>query len=285
MSDDYAIRIMSGADRARAVEWAAGEGWNPGASDAGCFAAVDSEGFHGGWLKDRMVSAISVVKYDASFAFLGFYIVSPECRGRGYGLRLWRQAVHSAGDRLIGLDGVIGEQENYARSGFVLAYRNIRFGGRAGQIADPSAAAAVAFRSLPVPDWQMEALDRRVFPAPRSRFWQHWLSALGHRSVAAYRDGELQGFATIRACRSGYKIGPLVAGSRDIALGLIAKLVAHVDDAAEVFLDVPEPNGEAMAMARSLGMAPVFETARMYTGPAPELDIGQVFGVTTFELG
>jgi hypothetical protein len=32
-------------------------------------------------------------------------------------------------------------------------------------------------------------------------------------------------------------------------------------------------------------MAPVFETARMYKGPAPELPIDRIFGLTTFELG
>jgi len=29
----------------------------------------------------------------------------------------------------------------------------------------------------------------------------------------------------------------------------------------------------------------VFETARMYTGPLPEIDLEGMFGVTTFELG
>jgi hypothetical protein len=32
-------------------------------------------------------------------------------------------------------------------------------------------------------------------------------------------------------------------------------------------------------------MAPVFETARMYTGHAPDLVLSNVFGLTTFELG
>jgi len=29
----------------------------------------------------------------------------------------------------------------------------------------------------------------------------------------------------------------------------------------------------------------VFETARMYKGPAPQLPVERIFGVTTFELG
>jgi hypothetical protein len=40
-----------------------------------------------------------------------------------------------------------------------------------------------------------------------------------------------------------------------------------------------------VALARDLGLAPAFETARMYTGPIPPLRLERVFGVTTFELG
>jgi len=32
-------------------------------------------------------------------------------------------------------------------------------------------------------------------------------------------------------------------------------------------------------------MVVVFETARMYTGAAPQLPLRRLFGVTTFELG
>jgi hypothetical protein len=53
----------------------------------------------------------------------------------------------------------------------------------------------------------------------------------------------------------------------------------------EIFLDVPSINRDAVALARDLGLAPVFETARMYTGMIPPLRSERVFGVTTFELG
>jgi hypothetical protein len=32
-------------------------------------------------------------------------------------------------------------------------------------------------------------------------------------------------------------------------------------------------------------MKRVFETARMYTGPDPRIELNKVFGVTSFELG
>jgi hypothetical protein len=53
----------------------------------------------------------------------------------------------------------------------------------------------------------------------------------------------------------------------------------------EIFLDVPSVNREAIALAESFGLAPVFETARMYTGPIVPLRVERVFGVTSFELG
>jgi Acetyltransferase (GNAT) domain len=52
-----------------------------------------------------------------------------------------------------------------------------------------------------------------------------------------------------------------------------------------VILDVPEPNQTAMRLAERVGFAQVFETARMYAGPAPDLDVNRIYGVTSFELG
>jgi hypothetical protein len=52
-----------------------------------------------------------------------------------------------------------------------------------------------------------------------------------------------------------------------------------------VFLDVPQPNETAVALAREHGLTPVFETARMYRGPVRPTALHRIFGVTTFELG
>ena len=83
-----------------------------------------------GFWEGEPVAAISVVRYDDHFAFLGFYIVKPEMRGRGLGWKIWTAGLAHAGARTIGLDGVVAQQENYRKSGFELAHRNIRYGGR-----------------------------------------------------------------------------------------------------------------------------------------------------------
>ena len=98
------------------------------------------------------------------------------------------------------------------------------------------------------------------------------------------RDGALAGWGVIRPCRKGRKIGPLFADDRAAAEAVLSALLASVGE-GEVFLDVPSINRDAISLAENLGLAPVFETARMYTGAIPHLQLERVFGVTSFELG
>ena len=107
----------------------------------------------------------------------------------------------------------------------------------------------------------------------------------GHVGCALVRDGGLAGWGVIRPCHKGRKIGPLMADDRATAEGVLSALLASVGG-GEIFLDVPSINRDAVALAKDLGLAPVFETARMYTGAIPPLlRLERVFGVTTFELG
>jgi GNAT superfamily N-acetyltransferase len=84
------IRNMTCDDVDLALAWAAREGWNPGIADAECFHAVDPAGFLLGCLDGEPICCISVVAYGLTFGFVGFYIVKPELRGRGYGYHLWQ---------------------------------------------------------------------------------------------------------------------------------------------------------------------------------------------------
>jgi GNAT superfamily N-acetyltransferase len=275
------IRTMRPDEITVGVDWAAAEGWNPGLADAACFATVDPGGFLVGELDGAPAAAISCVNYDANFAFLGFYIVRKDLRGQGHGLRLWNAAIAHAGTRVIGLDGVVAQQENYRKSGFKLAYANIRYGGTASA-PDAPRAGVVALADVPLA--AVEADDRAVFPAARSAFLRAWIGAPGHIGRALLRDGRLAAWGVIRPCRTGRKIGPLVADDRNAAEAVLAALLAEAG-AGEIYLDVPGVNRDAVTLAESLGLSPVFETARMYTGPIPPLQTHRVFGVTTFELG
>src|SRR5438270_3178464 len=136
---DLEIRNLRPEEIAIAVDWAAAEGWNPGLSDAACFAIPDAKGFFVGEIDGEPVATVSCVNYDDRFAFLGFYIVRSGFRGSGHGLRIWNAAIAHAGARVIGLDGVVAQQDNHKRSGFQLAYANIRYGGIVAAPPNPPA--------------------------------------------------------------------------------------------------------------------------------------------------
>jgi len=266
------------------VEWAAEEGWNPGLNDADAFFATDPGGYWGLFEDGAMLATISVVRYGTALAFVGLYICRPDRRGEGIGYRLWQAALEDASAGTLGLDGVVDQQSNYRKSGFAFAHRNVRYGGT------PVAAAPDDPRLTHIGSNDVGAVLEyetafRLFPAGRSAFLRGWLDLPGATSFAlSGRDGTIEGYGTIRPCRSGFKIGPLFAANADDAMLLARALIAKAGR-GPVFLDPPEPNAPAVGLAKRLGLEPVFETARMYRGPVPDLALDRVFGITSFELG
>lgn len=292
----YAIRTMTRDDLDLAVEYAAAEGWNPGLADADAFHTADPGGFLigefvGGDAREP-VSCISAVSYHGRFGFIGFYIVRPEHRGRGHGIAIWNAGMERLQGHLIGLDGVVDQQENYKRSGFVLAHRNVRRSCTAFEAETPDGVAPLT----PADAERLGPCDRWVFPEERTAFLTSWLSRPHIGAFGFERGGRLVGYTVVRPCREGWKIGPLAADDPAVAEALFAAASDHAaatgtavrpeaTEAPTIYLDVPETNADACALADRHGMDTVFETARMYTGSPPALDIDRMYGVTTFELG
>lgn len=273
---------MMRSDVDLAVQWAAEEGWNTGLADAECFWSTDPAGFYVGMLDDEPVTTISAVHYGRRFSFIGFYICRPAYRGRGYGLRTWQHAFAQNKADTIGLDGVVEQQANYARSGFTLAHRNIRFASDAPASADrqPEKVSVLGPGHLKA----IKAFDLQCFGCERPAFLEAWIGAAGHRAIGVWDNGVLRGYGVVRPCLSGAKIGPLFADDADTAAILFDELAA-ASEARPLFLDVPEPNEAALALAHSRGMTAVFETVRMYRGEPWSLPLQRIFGITTFELG
>jgi hypothetical protein len=278
-NDNFKVRLLKHEELELPIEWAAREGWNPGLNDADSFYAADSNGFFVGELNGDPVSVISAVKYGDDFAFIGLYIVKPGFRNQGFGLRTWKHAVASLGNRNTGLDAVVEQQKTYERSGFKKAYANSRFSMTAQ--AQP-VGQTVPLSSVP---WdELAAYDRELFPAARDSFLKSWINQPESIALGILDQGKLAGYGLLRPCRSGHKIGPLFANDAGKAEALFRDLTAHVPGQT-VFLDVPETNPQATSLATRHGMTKVFETGRMYTGRVPDVPMHRIFGITTFELG
>lgn len=279
---NYTIRTMTRDELNIAIDWAADEGWNPGLHDADCFYAADPNGYLIGKLGNEAIATISVVKYGETFGFLGFYIVKPEYRGKGYGIQIWNAGLEYLKGRNIGLDGVISQQDNYKKSGFKLAYRNIRYEGISG--GQPCRNPNIV--KLSTLDFEtIHSYDRPFFPATRSVFIKSWIKQLGSNALGIMQDGKLVAYGVIRKCRTGYKIGPLLANNLELAKSLFLALKTSVTASEPIYLDTPQINQDALALAECYNMKVVFETARMYTVENPDMPLKRLFGVTSFELG
>lgn len=279
---NLAIATATRAEIDLLVDWAAREGWNPGLADADAFLAQDAGAFLVGRLGDEIVAGIAVTRYAATFGFLGFYIVAAEHRGQGHGLALWKAGMARLEGRCIGLDGVVAQQANYRKSGFVWAHANLRHSGRVAMGAGIDDAIRAPRRG----DFEaLVAFDATHFGCERRAFLEAWIDPASGRAARMFiEDGHIAGFGVIRPCHEGWKIGPLFAGGEDVAERLFRALAGEAKGDV-VILDTPAPNAAAVALATRHGLTPGFETARMYRGPAPDLPLSRIYGITTFELG
>jgi hypothetical protein len=139
-----------------------------------------------------------------------------------------------------------------------------------------------AFGVEPRSGWT--AFDRQHFGVARAAFLGRWISPAGGLGLGLVEDGRMRGIGVARPCREGFKLGPLFAEDGSCAEWIVCGLGRAAAGEA-VFLDVPESNPQALALAERHGMREVFGCARMYLGAPPRVPWEQIFGVTTFELG
>jgi GNAT superfamily N-acetyltransferase len=275
------IRILTTGEVEELVEWAALEGWNPGHGDAAAFRSADSEGFIGCFVKGRLAAGISAVRYGPDFGLIGLYICHPDFRGQGLGRRVWDAGMAYLAGRVIGLDGVLEQQANYGRMGFATAYDTVRW-----SIQRMPALPASFTRCEAITEGDLAeilALDRLFFPAPREDFLTYWLKP-PRRAFLCRRQGVLAGYAVMRPCLGGYKIGPLFAMDGRTAEDLLKICLANLKG-EEVHLDVPEYQEGFRYLLGRLGLKPGFKTARMYRGGPPSVQKTGVYAITTLELG
>lgn len=284
------IRGMTQSELRTLVDWAGREGWNPGRNDADLFWELDPDGFLALEVDGRLAGGGAIIRYDERFGFMGLFLVDPAHRGRKLGTELW----YARRDRLlarmqpgatIGLDAVDAMIPFYECGGFHAFHRHRRFEVPVTAEGPPPLQADAEVVDVSHVPWpQLAELDRQGFPADRSRFLKAWVRQSGATSLGYVEGGRLRGYGTLRPCRTGWKIGPLLAEDRDVAEALLRQFRRRIGD-DPLTVDMPDNNPGAVSLARDLGMREVFGCVRMYHGPAPEIRDSQVFGVATLEVG
>ena len=267
------------------ILWAKEEGWNPGPKDAIAYWETDPDGFYGYYLKNELIAGGSIISYQATFGFMGFFIVKPAYRSQGIGRKLWMQRRNTLLSRLdkgasIGMDGVVAMQPFYEKGGFKIAFRDERHEniGKAFQVhLNISAIEKNDLNSI-------LAYDEQCFGFPRPQFMIPWIEKTAYQTFKYVENDQIKGFAILRKAFVGYKICPLFADNELIAEELY-KACLNSAIGEPVFIDIPMANQAAVALTKKYETNYVFECARMYYGKPPTVPIEKIFGITTFELG
>ena len=286
------IRNMTRAELDVLVEWAANEGWNTGLHDADIFWATDPDAFIAAELKGEMIGGGSIVNYGGVCGFMGFFLIHPQFRGRGFGAQLWLARRERLIKRLqaparIEMDGVFHMQSFYAKGGFQFLHRDFRFQGTASAQSNVPASNSTLCDVVDLSTLAFDEInqyDQTIFMAPRSEFLRRWISQPACHALGATHNGKLVGYAIARPSRTGYRIGPLFANDPAIAGMLFQSLLTRLPH-QQVQIDVPECNTPGVEMVKSIGFQEVFGCARMAFGPPLPRPLQNIFGVTTFELG
>ena len=267
------------------VSWAEKEGWNPGPHDAEVYWITDPDGYYGYFYKEELIGGGSIVSYDGEFGFMGFFIVKPEFRSHGIGNKLWYQRRDKLISRIsksasIGMDGVLAMQDFYAKGGFKIAFRDERHEklGKGFPIHNN-------ISSIKEKDYKkVIEYDQVHFGFPRPQFLLPWFNLPLTKTFVYYKNGKLGGYANLRKANKGYKICPLYADNEIIAEELYkACLNSAIDE--PVYIDIPTNNESAVRLTKKYNTTYIFECARMYYGEQPKINMNNVYGITTFELG
>ncbi|KAF8925993.1 hypothetical protein EDD21DRAFT_131854 [Dissophora ornata] len=311
--------------------WSIQEHWNPGSKGEDIldvFYKIDPQGFFYGkilnkeTLREEIVSIVSGVRYGEDQAWVGFYIVSPNHRGHGYGIASFHKALEHVGhNRLsVGLDGVMAQVENYKKSGFTsIAWQNERRNGSARELVEVQereladqilkgtvpglvhlSDAQVDLEQLPLIEQKYSGLKRPQFVKDWALFHTHHPEQ--HRFGVAVLGEEGQkngkpvvlGYACVRPAESSYRVGPLYASTPEVAKQLLVKLAFEVVQAEkqkpyniplQFDVDIPNSNKEAAKLFDGLGWNDTFPSMRMWKGKVPEHDVNGVYAVSTLEVG
>ena len=95
------------------------EGFTPGAGDVAIYQHTDRQGLWVAALGNTPIGCIAGVRYNSDYGFIGLFIVIPELRGNGYGIKLWKHALQHLSDLpCIGLEAALDRVDDYSRWGF-----------------------------------------------------------------------------------------------------------------------------------------------------------------------
>ena len=126
---------------------------------------------------------------------------------------------------------------------------------------------------------------RKVFPYERKVFASLWVNQPKSLLIGKYEDNEYKGVGLFKPCRKGHKLSPLISDDPQSAEEILIALASHFEAGTLYYLDVPEPNKDAIALAEKLNLKKVDERIRMYTHQEHNILLNNTYSFTSLEIG
>ena len=295
MNKFFEIRPLKVCDIDLVTKWSRDEGFAPGAGDVNIYRHTDQQGLWIASLDDEPIGCIAGVKYNSSYGFIGLFIVVKAQRGNGYGIKLWKQAIEHLKDvDCVGLEAAQSRINDYSKWGFKPSSLTTRWqwignDNLLGEYPDLDLLNGLnVLEGGSIPSKVVQLYDAKRETSPRPHFLSDWLNhPAGNVLALIDSSGYCHGFGRIRPCLlqkgEGWRVGPLLADSPQLAELLLRKLVNKHN--GSVLIDVPGLNQLAPNLLFKLGFKEISSTLRMYKGFQPPIVMSEVYGLACLELG
>jgi GNAT superfamily N-acetyltransferase len=280
------IREMILADIPAGLGLSGASGWNQTEQDWRYFLTAAPHGALAAEENGRVVGTVATLPY-GPFAWISMVLVDPAARRKGIGTLLLNRGLALIPEPIVPrLDATPAGEVLYRKLGFVGEYRISRwFLERKGTFGlEPEATEIV--RPLTAVDWPaMCEMDARAFGASRADLLKRLADDAPEYAWVVEREGNLQGYLLGRHGRLREHLGPLIAGTPDVAQQLLDTcLAAHPGRA--IFLDAPDDQSAWSATLAERGFAIERSLLRMYRGQLlTPGEPSQIFAITGPEFG
>lgn len=271
------IRTMTSDDVSLGMRLKSAAGWNQVEADwrrhmklepAGCFVA-SCDGVAAATLAVTVFGGDGVgLGRTPPTAWIAMVLTDPDFRRRGLANALLNHAIDyctARGVNQIRLDATAMGRPVYEKLGFAVTFDITRWRGAAraaAAAASEGGGSRIGLRAMTaqdLADGEVTDLDRLATGEDRRRLLASLYEDLPEAALIATADPReltaVLGFALARRGSRALEIGPVVARTEAVGVGLLNDAIAR-SVGEEIIVDVPDGNDSATAIARSAGLVP-----------------------------
>lgn len=292
-SEDIQFAVTLGLD----IGWVNDEEY-----DGQIYYSADPNGLYIGELEGEKISIIIMAIYgNKELCHIGYFLVKPEYKGKGYGRKTWEYAwseiPNSCSIALYALQDMALKYET--DFGFKGAWKVHSYSCCAEKIASlslPSSIFEIKFYGEADFDSLVD-YDASIFGYRREYLIKTFLTIPCCEGWVAYDEqGKIQGHCNLMKVKDKltWSVYPLYANNVSVARILLcraAQFVLKKDQGATINITVPEVNYEGMELIKSVSIQCNFELIQMFARGIPRVieenvvNKRMVFGVTSLAIG